>query len=273
MALTVEQLAKREGKITASFLPALMAGDEARIRDEWLRLLGDPDWTPPDFSNNWPVQFGNFIEQFAIDWHERRTQKELIMRGEVVNHPTRPYVCATLDAFRPFDNMVIDCKASGAWRPLDEIQAYYTPQLVVQRACVGAQRTALLVVHGSAEPVELEIEIDPDYERTVWERVDQFWQCVQDMRPPVAFPTVTPPEQWRAVNLNIESAESQANWATAIKPHLVAWDTHQEAAKLFEEAKGEIKILMPEDCRKVTLGDVVVTRARNRAVTIKRVKG
>jgi predicted phage-related endonuclease len=269
--LTAAQLAAREGKITASFLPQLMAGsDEAAIHDKWLELIGDPDWKPQDFSDNWPVQFGQFIEEFALNWHERKTQRELTRRGEVVNHPTRPYVAATLDAFRPFDNCVLDCKGSGAWRPLDEIQAYYTPQLVVQRACVGAERAALVVVHGSAEPIELEIHIDPDYEAAVWERVDQFWQCVQDLRAPVALPTITPPDKWRAINLDLESDDSKANWAQAIKPHLEAFTQHYESAALYEEAKSEIKILLPEDCRKLTYQSVTITRARNRAVTIKR---
>ncbi|MBO0715732.1 MAG: hypothetical protein J2P55_00145, partial [Rhizobiales bacterium] len=60
--LTAEQRALRENKITASFLPALMTGDDAAIYNKWLELIGDPCWVPENFDNDWPVQFGSFIE-------------------------------------------------------------------------------------------------------------------------------------------------------------------------------------------------------------------
>ena len=247
-----------------------MIGDEARIHEEWLRLIGDPEWTPPDFSNNWPVRFGEFVETFALDWHEQKTQKELTKRGASMQHPTRPYVACTLDAYRPFDDTVIDCKTSGSYRPLDEILAHYTPQLIVQRACVGAERAALLVVHGSAEPVELEIHLDAAYEAVVWQRVDEFWQCVQDMRPPVPLPTITPPDKWRTINLELE--RDAHNWAGDMIQQLVVWDATHDDAKKFEEAAKLAKQLLPEDVGRVLCGAVTITRARNRAVTIRRAK-
>src|SRR5262245_20673908 len=79
--LTAEQLALRESKITASIAPPLMAGNEDVILNKWLELIGDPGWKPEDFSTNWPIQFGAFIETFALDWHERRTQQALARRG------------------------------------------------------------------------------------------------------------------------------------------------------------------------------------------------
>ena len=44
MALTAEQQKHREDKITASFLPYLMAGDEKKILTEWQRIVGDPNY-------------------------------------------------------------------------------------------------------------------------------------------------------------------------------------------------------------------------------------
>src|SRR6185312_16696207 len=130
MALSPEQMAARDGKITASFLPYLMAGDSDRIMREWMRLVEHPDYAPEDLSGAWPVQFGSYIETFALDWHERHTGCALTRRGEVVTHPRLPHVACTLDAWRAGDNAVIDCKALGAYRKLDEACAFYLPQMV-----------------------------------------------------------------------------------------------------------------------------------------------
>jgi hypothetical protein len=276
MALTAEQLARREGKITASFLPQLMAGDREAIHQKWLELVGDPNWQPEDLSNNRPVQFGSFIETFALDWHERKTQCELTRRGEVVDHPTRPYVCATLDAYRAADRCVIDAKANGAWMRLDEVLAFYTPQLLVQKGCVQSDNASLLIVHGGGEPTEYPITIDPEYERTVWERIDQFWQCVEMMMPPVEtmkLQPLTPPEQWRSFDLDQEDQLAACNnWAPDMMDQLAVWSQTSQQAKDNEAACKLIKQLLPEDCGKVTWAGLIVQRNRARAVSIKRRK-
>ena len=58
MALTKQQQAAREGRLTASGVGVLMRGDPEPIRDLWRELVGDPTWKPKDFSDNWAVQLG-----------------------------------------------------------------------------------------------------------------------------------------------------------------------------------------------------------------------
>lgn len=268
--LTPTQLALREGRITASFAPPLMAGDAAAIDNKWKELIGDPTFKPESLDDEWPVQFGSFIEPFAIDWHERKHQHALTRRGEVVIHPNRNFVSATLDAYRASDQTAIEVKACGAWRSLDEITAYYTPQCIVQRACIGCPYVSLLIVHGSAEPIEIPIHIDADYEATLWQRVDQFWDCVQNLRPPIVFPPLVPPEQWKTIDLDRD--ETKPNWAPDMIEQLQQWDSTRDAAKGNEAAREEIKTLLPDDVGKLIFSGLVVSRARNRAVTIKRAR-
>src|SRR5215475_16121879 len=58
MALTPEQHARRDGKIGASFIPYLMAGNEAKLLSEWRRLVGDPEYVEEDLSDVWLPSFG-----------------------------------------------------------------------------------------------------------------------------------------------------------------------------------------------------------------------
>lgn len=274
MTLTTEQLRLRDGKVTASFVPSLMAGDEAKILNEWRRLVDDPDYAEEDLTNNWPVQFGSYIEDFALDWHQRKTGRVLTRRREVVTHPRKPHVCCTLDAYRADDFTVIDCKASGAWRKLDDVIALYTPQLIVQKACAEAIRAALLIVHGGAEPVEHAISWELTYEAQVWDRIEWFWDCVQSLTPPVAIAPAAAPmliTQWRQFDLDALEANNEVwpNWAYAMQGPLATWALTCGKAKENARATKEIKELLPEDVNRLTYSGVVITRVKNGAVSIK----
>lgn len=242
MALTQEQQRLRDGKITASVAPALMAGDEAKILREWQRIVGDPAYEPEDLSASWPVAFGSYIESFALDWDQTRTGQPLSRRGEVVTHPEYDWLCCTLDAWREADRAVIDCKAIGMWRKLDDALPHYLPQMIVQRACLNADRAVLLVVHGGSEPAEHPCEWDAAYETIVWDRIRWFRACCETLTPPVAVAAVVAPVKAERI---VDMRESNA-WAN----HVATWLEYREAAKLFKTAEAEIKALVPPDAKR-----------------------
>jgi hypothetical protein len=70
--LTAAQLAKREGRLTASHVRVLMNGTAYEVMDVYRELIGDPAWQPKDLSGAWPVQLGNATEQLQLDWYERK---------------------------------------------------------------------------------------------------------------------------------------------------------------------------------------------------------
>jgi hypothetical protein len=261
MPLTAEQHARRDGKVGASFAPHLMAGDQNKMVQEWMRLVGHPDYAPEDLSRNWPVQFGSFIEPFALDWHVMKTGKLLTHLGEWVSHPELPHVGATLDAYRPDDATVIDCKAPGAHRRLDDVLAFYPSQLVVQRACMKADAAALLIVHGGAEPTEYTVTWDEDYEREVWARVAWFWNCVETLQPPGPLPKAKDPvSAARIVDMN-----GNNEWGFFARQ----WLVNKQAATDFNAASKTLKSLMEPDVSKAFGHGIQATRARNGAITIK----
>jgi len=259
--LTPEQQKLREGRITASFIPALMAGDEQKILSEWMRIVEHPDYVAEDLSGVWPVRFGSFIEAFALDWHQMKTGQALTHRGLWVPHPQFPHVGSTLDAYRTDDDSVIDCKAPGRWRKLEDVIDYYPGQLVVQRACTQARRAALLVVHGGDEPKEYEVGWDDAYEGEVWSRIDWFWQRVESLQPPCAIPAAkVPVPAVRQVDM-----QGSNEWATFAH----GWLVTRDAAKTNAEAAKALKGMVEEDVAKAFGHGVLVTRSRAGALTIK----
>lgn len=264
MALTEAQLKARDGKVTASFAPYLMAGDRDRILSEWMRLVGHPDYAPEDLSDKWPVQFGSYIETFAVNWHERKTGQALTRRGEVVVHPEFPFVCCTLDAYREADGMVLDCKALGNWRKIEEACSFYLPQVIIQRDCIPAKSAGLLIVHGGSEPQEYPLAITDDYSAQVWHRIHLFWRCVEDLTPPVEMPTIVAP----VPAVREYDFDRNNEWAS----HAGAWRETRTAARSFEIAAKAIKKLVPPDAARCFGHSIEVTRNRAGALSIAEVK-
>ena len=261
MALTAEQHAKRDSKIGASFLPALMAGNKERILNEWQRIIGDPAYVPDDLSDIWAVQFGSFIEPFALDWFQKKSGYRLTRRGEWVNHPNRQYLGCTLDAYVIETDTVLDCKALGAYRKLDEAISYYIPQIIAQAACVVSRRGALLIVHGGSEPTEYEVTWTPEYEALVWERVDQFWQCVINLTPPFAMEA--------AMVSVIPVKEYDFSTSNEFCNEAAIWLENKDASKKFDGAAKAIKAAVPADGMRAFGGGVVVTRNKAGSLSIR----
>ena len=109
MALTAEQQARRQFKVTASMLPIIMNGDAEALLKLYLEEIGDLDREPP----NYAMQLGSHVEGFLLDYLATTTDSKITRRGEVVDHPTVPEFCCTLDGYRAFDDAVIENKFLG----------------------------------------------------------------------------------------------------------------------------------------------------------------
>src|SRR4029077_1077292 len=209
---------------------------------------------------------GSFLETFILDWHERATQHALTERGRVVEHPGLPYVAATLDCYRAHDDCTLDVKVCNSWQHLDDIINRYAPQCLVQRACRQATRCGFLIMHGTAEPREIEVKVPADYEREMWLRITSFWMCVEALTPPVPLPKVTLPSEWRTVDLN---QDEKPNWGAAMIPALQAWMETKFDADRNAEAADAAKKLMPDDVGLVRFNNLTVKRDRRGYLSIK----
>jgi len=250
----------RETRVGASFAPALMAGKTDQILEEWKRLTGDPSYVPTNLDDVWAPALGKFLEPFVLDWHQRKVGP-LTRRGEWVRHPSRDWLGCTLDAYHAPDDTVLDCKVIGQWRKLDEVISYYTPQLIVQAACTGAKNTALLIVQGTSEPVEYPVTWTPEYEAEVWERLDEFWDCVLSLTPPGGFPEVLAPVQ-AVVTYDMSTSNA---WTV----NAATWLLNKTAARDFDAASKEIKALVPPDAAKCNGAGIQVSRSKSGSLSIR----
>lgn len=263
---------QRTGLTTASMAPIIIHGSNAQRHQLWLERTGQAE--PEDLSNVFPVQWGKHNEEFILNWVERTTQLEITERGRFVRHPMRP-ISATLDGYRPHDDAVVECKVVGPFMDARTVGGepgfldWYAPQVVTQMHCRPAARGWLVVQQGNSAPQLFEVERDEKYEVLVLDEVMQFHRCVEMREPPGPTPPApVPAERWRVIDLDATTGE---NWVPAIKPHLDMWRNTRSTAKAHDQAKADIKLLLPGDIGRANYGTIRIKRSRNGAVTIEEV--
>ena len=270
MVLSAAQQARRQFKITASMLPILMHGDEASILRLYREEMGELEREPP----NYAMQLGSYVEPFMLDYLETTTGHPITRRGEVVDHPTIPEFCCTLDGYRAFDDAVIENKFLAPFRLREEFAAYYYPQALAQMRCVGAARAILHVGRGTAVPEEYDItpKADDDraalYEATMWQRVEAFRQCLRTFTPPFDMPKVSAPEFWRTIDLTKD--EPMPNWGHILLPTLQIFEETRDAAEEHDRSGKEARSLVPEDVAIVLTPEHRLSRSKKGTVSIRR---
>lgn len=265
MALTAAQQKLRDGRVTASFIPHLMFGNEERILNEWRRLVGDPDYVD-DFKPSWLTEFGSYLEPFMLDWREKRNGHKLTRRGEVVYHTAYPWASCTLDAASDAENMVIECKTMNNFRDTDEAIRFYSWQVLYQCGITGYERGCLYISKGGMEPEDVEIMRDEYTETTMWTRAKEFYECVQNLTPPVKLQPakfVGIKESWRTVDMTGNNA-----WAS----NAAEWLANKDGAKKFKESEKEIKALIEPDVGVATGHGIQVKKSKDGKLSIRESK-
>ena len=267
IGLSQAQQAARRGKLTASRLPVLMSGDEAKIYSLWAELTGRQ--VPDNLDEVWHVRLGNATEHLNIWWYEKTTGRPTSMHGDVVQHIQHPWLSATLDAADEAYMAAVECKhvTLRNGRTLDDVVQHYQPQCQSQMLITGWPKCMLSIAVDTSPPAIFEIEADPDYQAALMGWARWFWAFVDADQPPVTPPSVPPPppshDKMRIVDMS--AGNRAADWEAASR----LWIANKEAAKVFDGAAKSVKEMMPDDARRAYGAGIEAIRNRRGAVSIK----
>lgn len=260
MALTAEQLAAREGKLTASRVACLMRGDKAEIMELWREMVGHHDFVPSDFSDSWLGQLGSATEALNLDWYQKTRNVVLRDRGLVVVHPDYHWAACTLDAYDDALGGPVETKHCGGFERIPTLVSRYMPQLHWQMECTVSRRAALSIIQGNQEPNVEIVEYDKAYADIMMVRAHKFMVHVWNMTEPVEIDTpVAPPKATQEYNML-----GNNSWANAAMDYV----GNKKAAKLFEDSKVTLKGLMPHDARRAVGYGVSVTRGKSGRISV-----
>jgi predicted phage-related endonuclease len=250
----------RRSFIGGSDARVIMGSDEDALLRLWREKRGESE--PEDLSANLIVQLGLVTEPLNRHWFERNTGHVITQVQRRVHHPVIRWMAATLDGTVEQTGAVFEAKFMLPWSFSDEVAAQkYMPQLQHNMWLINAKAAVLSIITGGGKWVEIAIPADPLYQHLLLTAEKKFWRCVENGEPPRLFGIEPPRPRIEAVRIADMSASNA--WAEFSGVFRRTREAHLE----HENAKTELKALMPEDAKEAIGHGVRAKRSRSGAVS------
>jgi predicted phage-related endonuclease len=250
----------RRSFIGGSDARIVMGSDEAALIRLWQEKRGEAE--PRDLSGNLIVQLGIATEKLNRRWYEANTGQIVTDIQKRIRHPAIRWMAATLDGRLRESGAVFEAKFMLPWSFSEEAAAEkYMPQLQHNMWVVATRNAVLSVITGGGKWVEIKIQADPLYQHLILTAERKFWRCVESGEAPTLFGVEPPKPRLEAVRIvNMSSSNAWAEFAGIFARTRAAFTEH-------EEAKTELKRLMPEDAKEAIGHGVRARRSKSGAVS------
>ena len=258
-------LRSRKTFVGGSDARIIMGSDEEALLRLWREKRGEAE--PEDLSGNLVVQLGVVTEDLNRRWYEANTGQVITDVQRVVRHPTVRWIRATLDGRVEGKGAIFEAKFMLPWSFSEEAAAEkYMPQLQHNMWVVAARSAVLSVVTGGGKWVEIKTHADPLYQHLIVTAERKFWRCVESGEPPTLFGVEPPKPRIEAVRIvDMSSSNAWAEFAAIFSRTRPAYLEH-------EQAKAELKSLVPEDAQQAIGHGVRSKRSKSGAITFELLK-
>jgi predicted phage-related endonuclease len=238
----------------------IMSTDEAALMRLWREKRGEAE--PPDYSDNLLVQLGVATEPLNRRWFEKTTGQVIKDVQSWIRHPVIRWMAATLDGVVEATGAVFEAKFMLPWSFSEEGAAEkHMPQLQHNMWVSNATEAVLSIITGGGKWVEIKISSDPLYQHLLLTAEKKFWRCVESGESPSLFGVESPRARIAAVRiLDMTASNAWAEFADVFRRTRAASLEH-------EDAKAELKGLMPEDAKEAIGHGVRAKRSRTGAVS------
>jgi predicted phage-related endonuclease len=238
----------------------IMGEDERALVRLWREKRGEAD--PEDLSENLIVQLGLATEDLNRRWYEANTGQVITNIQKRVFHPALKWMAATLDGRVAGSAAVFEAKFMLPWSFSEEgAAAKYMAQLQHNMWVVAARTAVLSVITGGGKWVEILAHADPLYQHLIVTAERKFWRCVENGDEPRLFGIEPPKPRIEAVRI-VDMSTSNA-WAEFADIFVKTRSAHLD----HEQAKAELKGLMPEDAKEAIGHGVRAKRSKSGAVS------
>ena len=254
------ELSDRRRFIGGSDARIIMGNDETALIRLWQEKRGEVE--PQDYSDNLIVQLGLVTEALNRSWYERTTGQVITDIQRRMRHPVIRWMGATLDGKIQATSAVFEAKFMLPWTFSEEGAAEkHMAQVQHNMWVANARGAALSIITGGGKWVEIKISADPLYQHLLLTAEKKFWRCVESGEPPRLFGVEPPRARIEAVRI-VDMSSSNA-WAEFSAVFRRTKDAHLE----HENAKAELKALMPEDAKEAIGHGIRAKRSRSGAVS------
>ena len=251
---------ERQAFIGGSDVRIIMGEDQAALLRLWREKRGEVE--PEDLSGNLIVQLGVVTEALNRQWFERNSGRVITQVQRRVQHPVIRWMAATVDGMVEQAGAVFEAKFMLPWSFSEEAAAEkYMPQLQHNMWVINAKAAVLSIITGGGKWVEITIPADPLYQHLLLTAEKKFWRCVENGEPPRLFGIEPPRPRIEAVRI-VDMSASNA-WAEFSGVFRRTREAHLE----HENAKTELKGLMPEDAKEAIGHGIRAKRSKSGAVS------
>jgi hypothetical protein len=179
-----------------------------------------------------------------------------------IRHPGVRWMAATLDGRVEATQAVFEAKFMLPWSFSEEAAVEkYMPQLQHNMWVVAARSAVLSIITGGGKWVEVKVLADSLYQHLIVTAEKKFWRCVESGDPPHLFFAEPPRPRIEAIRV-VDMSASNA-WARFAGMFARTRGPHLE----HEQAKAELKSLMPEDAKEAIGHGVRGKRSKSGAVS------
>ena len=250
----------RQGFLGGSDARIIMGNDEAPLQRLWREKRGEVE--PADLSDNLIVQLGLATEHLNRTWYERTTGQVVKDVQSWVRHPVIRWMAATLDGIVEGNGAVFEAKFMLPWAFSEEAAAEkHMAQLQHNMWVVNSKAAVLSVITGGGKWVEITIPADSLYQHLLLTAEKKFWRCIESGEPPRLFGVEPPRARIEAVRIvDMSSSNAWAEFSGVFRRTRDAYLEH-------ENAKTELKGLMPEDAKEAIGHGIKAQRSKSGAVS------
>lgn len=255
-----EALERRRYFIGGSDARIVMGDDEEALLRLWREKRGEV--APQDLSQNLIVQLGVVTEDLNRRWYEANSGQVLTDIQRRLRHPILRWMGATLDGRVEGTGAVFEAKFMLPWSFSEEAAVEkYMPQLQHNMFVVAARTAVLSVITGGGKWVEITAHADPLYQHLIVTAERKFWRCVESGEPPRLF-GIEPPRP-RLEPIRIIDMSTSNVWAEFAGIFARTRAAHAE----HEQAKAELKALVPEDAKQAIGHGLRAKRSKSGAIS------